>query len=406
MASRFQKRIKIAPGLRLNFGFGGVSLSAGPRGASVTVGKNGVYGNAGIPGTGLSYREKLSSKSSRDNQRINQINTEKDSHSRETLKIQLVLEENGAVSIKNEFGESLSRSEIQLFWKQQSDTVVTWLEEESNKINGDVNLLSDIYKDTLAPNSHPEYKIKTFEKISPAKLEPLPPLNFFKKLFKSNRIKHMNVQSSLLNEYNQQLLSWRNGKEIHDRHETAMKKFFAENIYNDIKLMDNTLQSAFNSLLWPRETLISYEITDAGALVWLDVDLPEIEDFPQKEAVLAVSGRKLNIKDKSQKKLREEYADHVHGIIFRLVGTVFATLPTPNQVIISGYSQRLDKATGKINDDYLFSFKVDRERFSNIDFLALDRVDPIESLAIYEHRRKMTSTGIFKIIEPYEINNS
>jgi hypothetical protein len=56
---RFSKRVKIAPGVRLNLGLGGVSVSAGVRGASVTLGKRGLYGNVGLPGTGLSYRTKL-----------------------------------------------------------------------------------------------------------------------------------------------------------------------------------------------------------------------------------------------------------------------------------------------------------------------------------------------------------
>ena len=60
MAIRFQKRIRIAPGLRLNLSAGGVSMSAGPRGASLTLGKQGLYGNAGLPGTGISARQKLS----------------------------------------------------------------------------------------------------------------------------------------------------------------------------------------------------------------------------------------------------------------------------------------------------------------------------------------------------------
>jgi hypothetical protein len=59
MALRFQRRIKIAPGLRLNIGKGGVSVSAGPRGASVTAGKRGLFANAGSPGTGLSSRQRL-----------------------------------------------------------------------------------------------------------------------------------------------------------------------------------------------------------------------------------------------------------------------------------------------------------------------------------------------------------
>lgn len=403
MASRFQKRIKIAPGIRLNLSLGGVSMSAGPRGTSVTVGKDGVYGNAGIPGTGLSYRKKLSASSSR----TAQVKEENETNLQEEIaKVQFSLNDNGSLKIESIDELPLSRSELQLFWKQQSNTVLDWLKQEANEINGDVELISNIHTSTPEPNNKPEYKIKPFDEPHPKQATPLPALNFFKKLFKSNRIKHMNAQKSLEKQYNQQLLIWRKGKQTHKRHETAMKKFFAGNIYNDIKLMDETLQSALNSLLWPRETLISYEITESGTLVWLDVDLPEIEELPQKEAALAASGRKLNIKNKSQKKLREEYAQHVHGIIFRLVGVVFSTLPSPKQIMISGYSQRLDKTTGKINDDYLFSFKIDREIFSNIDFQSLDRVDPIEALAIFEHRRKMTATGIFKAIEPYEMVNS
>lgn len=59
MAFRFQRRIKIAPGVRLNFSKGGISTSLGRRGASVTVGKRGIYGNVGLPGTGMSYRTRL-----------------------------------------------------------------------------------------------------------------------------------------------------------------------------------------------------------------------------------------------------------------------------------------------------------------------------------------------------------
>lgn len=39
---RFQRRIKILPGITLNVGKTGVSASAGPQGAKVTVGKTGV----------------------------------------------------------------------------------------------------------------------------------------------------------------------------------------------------------------------------------------------------------------------------------------------------------------------------------------------------------------------------
>lgn len=55
MGFRFQKRIKIFPGITLNISKSGVSVSGGVRGARVTVGKKGVRRTFGIPGTGVSH---------------------------------------------------------------------------------------------------------------------------------------------------------------------------------------------------------------------------------------------------------------------------------------------------------------------------------------------------------------
>ena len=62
MGFRFQKRISILPGVRINLSKSGASASLGPRGADVNIGQGGVTANAGIPGTGLSYRQKLGGK--------------------------------------------------------------------------------------------------------------------------------------------------------------------------------------------------------------------------------------------------------------------------------------------------------------------------------------------------------
>lgn len=62
MGLRFQKRLRLLPGVRLNLSKGGVSTSLGPRGADVNIGRDGVTANAGIPGTGLSYRQKVGGK--------------------------------------------------------------------------------------------------------------------------------------------------------------------------------------------------------------------------------------------------------------------------------------------------------------------------------------------------------
>lgn len=59
MGFRFQKRISLFPSIRLNLSKSGASVTLGKPGLSVNLGKGGATGNVGIPGTGLSYREKI-----------------------------------------------------------------------------------------------------------------------------------------------------------------------------------------------------------------------------------------------------------------------------------------------------------------------------------------------------------
>lgn len=60
MAWNYRRRIKIIPGVHLNFSKSGISTSIGVKGASVTFGKNGAFLNSGIPALGLYSRQKLS----------------------------------------------------------------------------------------------------------------------------------------------------------------------------------------------------------------------------------------------------------------------------------------------------------------------------------------------------------
>jgi hypothetical protein len=59
MGFRFQKRIRIFKGLTLNLSKSGTSWTLGGPGASVNFKDDKATGNVGIPGTGLSYRERL-----------------------------------------------------------------------------------------------------------------------------------------------------------------------------------------------------------------------------------------------------------------------------------------------------------------------------------------------------------
>lgn len=115
----------------------------------------------------------------------------------------------------------------------------------------------------------------------------------------------------------------------------------------------------------------------------------------------SADGRGLTFKKKSATRKREDYGRHVHAIAFRLLGETFVALPRVERVVVSGYTQRIDPATGHEHDDYLFSARVTRQTWQTIDFDHLDRIDPIAALGAFDTRRRMTKTGIFHPIEPW-----
>jgi hypothetical protein len=55
MGFRFQKRIKLLPGVRINLSKSGVSTSLGVQGAQITKGHGKTRTTVGLPGTGLSH---------------------------------------------------------------------------------------------------------------------------------------------------------------------------------------------------------------------------------------------------------------------------------------------------------------------------------------------------------------
>lgn len=56
MGFRFFRKIKVLPGVYLNIGKTGTSVSVGPRGLKTTISPKGVRHSIGLPGTGLSYQ--------------------------------------------------------------------------------------------------------------------------------------------------------------------------------------------------------------------------------------------------------------------------------------------------------------------------------------------------------------
>lgn len=133
---------------------------------------------------------------------------------------------------------------------------------------------------------------------------------------------------------------------------------------------------------------------------WEGREFVVIENLPWQEARVSSSKLQLVYKTLGDKQRRLDYARHIHGVIFRLVGEAFASLPSIATVTASGYSQIRSKATGNVEDQYLLSVRVPKSGWCENAFDCLEEIEPEASLARFDLQRKMTQTGVFKPIEP------
>ena len=170
--------------------------------------------------------------------------------------------------------------------------------------------------------------------------------------------------------------------------------------------MQQYLEQALSAIAWPRETVVSAEVDPDGPVVWLDVDFPELEHMPTHSATVATRGLKVNIKEKLEKQRLRDYLAHVHAVAFRLIGEAFSALPTSAAVVLSGYTQRPNRATGQTADVYVLSVRVARSKWREIHFGDLAQLDPVEALGRFDCRREIEKSLVLAAIEPFEPSRS
>ncbi|TVO59520.1 DUF4236 domain-containing protein [Denitromonas ohlonensis] len=394
MGIRFRRRIKLAPGVHLNASGSGLSVSAGPRGASMTFGgRRGTYMNMGVPGTGLYARERVGVGS------LHGASGGRERGSAE-MSVSVSVEDDGTVIFKDADGNPLSEQLVKQTKEQGKDEIRTLLQTACDEINERISSLEEIHLSTPSPFEPPMYTSIPFQ--SPKPVDPVTVrYGLLAKLFKSKRKEVDELNEKSRSAYQCELESWTERLREHNARERVRKALFEEKVHFDLAAMEIVLEDTLMDIVWPRETLLSSEIRDDGSLVMIDVDLPEIENLPSKTATVPSRGYKLSIKELSATRQQQLYMRHVHGIAFRIIGEVFCILPKVEEVVLSGYTQRPDASTGEIQDQYLYSVSVKRDEWSGINFACLKDVDPTEALGRFAIRREVSKAGKFRAIEPY-----
>lgn len=420
---RFSKRIKICKGLSINLSKSGASLSAGRRGSSINIGTRGTFVNAGIPGTGISTRKKVggNTKSSPEKGK-NQV----------IVNLTVNLDEAGKPIIKDKNGNIISDESIlkqikrQDSYKQAVKNLVISRKEEIEKANCaflEIHKLTPLLQETKSfesklsdikfqeyikatyPEEEPSLEKIKFE-IESKKKNPVNKLFFWRKDSKENNDPDKIYQEKL-NKWKQDKMAFEEEESDKKEKEDAKNKEFYENarielekeISNSEELIAARINEFLTNLELPVEFSMDFEYFKDSKSLYVDLDLPEIEDLPKNKATISAGG-KFSIKPKTNKELREDYARCVIGLSFFFAGNLFNMSQNIEIITISGYTQRLSKKTGNIEDEYVYSIRFDRNSLMK---LRIESIDPVEAIDNFERIINIASTYELKRIEPMPV---
>jgi hypothetical protein len=408
MAFRFQRRITLLPGLRLNLSKSGVGLSAGVRGASASIGSRGVYTHAGIPGTGLSYRKKINPKagrsatSGRRGQTAGPGPSPQPSASSTLLEVRV--QESGDIEIRSADGVLLSDAETRFIRRNASSIIRKNLAEQAAAFNEDLLRLTQAHLEIPPPRVDFSYRPSVFREVYPTLPTPQP-IPFWTRLWPPGRrrIEKENQMQDLMHQ--SAVRGWEERRVRFNAREGERARCWDRACAGDLAAMEAQLRDHFSAIPWPRQTEIDFDLGQNERTIAIDLDLASEAEMPTVEWTLPARLLKLTPKPLSEVKRRHMYRDYVHATALRVAGEVIRHLPTIDWVLLSGYTQGVDRATGRESDLYLYSLIVDRESWTAIDFDQLKRIDPVEALARFEHRREMSKTGLFKEIEPFTLKD-
>lgn len=391
MAIRFRKSIKLAPGIRMNLSGAGVGWTLGPRGATVGISKRGARLNTSF--MGFSSSQKMSGPSRSSSPAI-----KKPSPIEVTLRCSV--DNAGNLHFKDAQGNDLPEHLVEAVKKQNREVILKLIQRKCDDINGSIEDLGRIHLDTPDCKGAPAFVPVVFDQPEPTPPRPRKP-SLLDRLFKKRMQRLNEVNAAAQNDFTNRHVDWQNEKVNFSQLMQVRKQLIEVGIYNSVADMEIWLEDNLQDITWPRETAVSFDIVEDGHRVLLDVDLPELEQMPSQTAALLVRELRISLKDMSATSVQKLYMSHVHAVAFRLVGETFAALPRVQSIVLSGYSQRPDKATGRVGDEYLFSIQISRKDWEEIDFNQLSKVDVVESLTRFELRRQMSKTGIFKPIIPF-----
>ena len=168
-------------------------------------------------------------------------------------------------------------------------------------------------------------------------------------------------------------------------------------VSGDLDSMREYLMKCLHDVLWPLPTLISYEF-QGNSEAKLEFVVPGLDAIPDREAAMA-SGNRVEVRRMSDISHTKLHNQHAVGLVVRLLGELFAALPTIDVVTVSALQL---PANGK-PQRYITSAKAERDRWSSLHTNGSVTADQaIRCLGQLGARCNLTALGAFMAVEPFD----
>ena len=168
----------------------------------------------------------------------------------------------------------------------------------------------------------------------------------------------------------------------------AGKEIYTLSAQGDEDTVENLVSTFMNNLQLTHELRVNYELE--GDTLYVDLDLPEIEDL--KSEYPALSRDKIVYKKKTAAQLREEYARMVMSMGVFLTTNFFNLSSYIETIVMSGFNTVRDNK-GDLVDQYLYSVKFTRDVFEQTD---LAEVEDLYSFFLrFENRINLSANNVW-----------
>ncbi len=163
----------------------------------------------------------------------------------------------------------------------------------------------------------------------------------------------------------------------------------------ELDAMREYLLKCLHDVLWPLPTTISYEFNGQDE-ARLEFIVPGLDAIPDREAAMA-SGSRVEIRRMSDLSHTKLHNQHAVGLVVRLIGELFAALPTIDTVTVSALQL---PANGK-PQRYIASARAERSQWSSLHSNGAVTADQaIRCLNQLQARCNLTALGAFMAVDP------